>query len=89
MTKTKAKKSSTIHASGKRKTAIARATLKPGNGNVRVNGIDLKQLQPSFAKAKISEPFMLAGGANNIDVNIKVIGTKNEKTGVLHYALSS
>jgi len=30
-----------VNTSGKRKTAIARATLRPGNGIVRINSVPL------------------------------------------------
>ena len=32
------KRTKVVNTSGKRKTAIARATLKPGKGRVRING---------------------------------------------------
>ncbi|MBR9690595.1 30S ribosomal protein S9 [Candidatus Woesearchaeota archaeon] len=70
----KAKTKKTIHTSGKRKTAIARATLTPGTGIVRINSVNLENFQPSFARQKISEPFMLMGGVGNVDINIRVFG---------------
>jgi small subunit ribosomal protein S9 len=64
-----------IHASGKRKTAIARATLKEGKGNVRINGVSLDNYEPSLARLRIKEPLILAGDfAKSIDINIKVEG---------------
>ena len=63
-----------IHASGKRKTAIARATLREGKGHVRVNGKLLECFTPEFAKQKIQEPFMLSGDLKNIDMHIRVVG---------------
>ena len=44
-----------IHTSGKRKHAIARATLKPGKGIVRINSQKLEVYNPTLARAKIME----------------------------------
>lgn len=63
----------TIHISGKRKNATARATVREGNGIVRINSILLTVLQPKVARMKMSEPLMLAGDSSkkvNIDVNV-------------------
>ena len=52
------KKSKAVESSGKRKTAIARATVKAGKGRVRVNSEPIEILQPSLALSliHISEP---------------------------------
>jgi small subunit ribosomal protein S9 len=64
-----------IHASGKRKTAIARATLKEGKGIVKVNGVNLDNYEPAMARLRIQEPLILVGDlAKNIDVSIKIEG---------------
>jgi len=64
-----------IHNSGKRKTAIARATLKQGIGKVRINGILLDTYQPEMARLKIQEPLILAGETSDkIDADINVTG---------------
>ena len=62
-----------IHVSGKRKRAIARATLKLGNGKIRINKIPLAVLQPEMARLKITEPLLLARDQTkkvNIDINV-------------------
>ncbi len=57
--------------SGKRKQAIARATLKPGTGQVRVNKVVLEVFQPRLARDKIGEPLVLAGTvAHDVDIDI-------------------
>jgi len=56
------------HDPGKRKTAIARATIREGKGNVRVNSIPLEVYTPELARFKIKEPIVLAA-ENNIDLN--------------------
>ena len=64
-----------INTAGKRKQAIARATLKPGKGTVYINHLPLDYFQPKFARLKLREPFILAGDlANNINVKVKVRG---------------
>ncbi len=64
-----------IHASGKRKSAIARATLKPGKGNVRVNKTFLDFYEPMMARLKLREPLILAGDvADNVDIDVNVAG---------------
>lgn len=64
-----------IHTSGKRKTAIARATLKSGKGRVRVNNKPVEFYQPELARLKIQEPLELAAKyCKRIDINITVQG---------------
>jgi len=60
---------------GKRKTAIARAVIKSGRGNVTVNEFPISNLSPELARARISEPLALAGERlNTVDVRVKVHG---------------
>ena len=47
--------------SGKRKTAIARAVVKPGFGRVRINMTPVEILEPEIAREKIMEPLLQAG----------------------------
>lgn len=64
-----------IHASGKRKRAIARATLMQGTGLVRVNGIPIDFVNPKMSKLKLKEPLILAGDvAGKVDIDIDVAG---------------
>ena len=64
-----------IHTSGKRKRAVARATLKQGKGRVTVNKKSLDMYEPLLARSKILEPLVLAGDiAKKIDVSVNVIG---------------
>ncbi|MBI2557899.1 30S ribosomal protein S9 [Candidatus Woesearchaeota archaeon] len=64
-----------IHASGKRKTAIARATLKQGNGLVRINGTPVESVHPKISMLKLREPLILAGDvANKVDIDVSVVG---------------
>jgi len=62
--------------SGKRKRAVARASLEEGTGRVWLNGKDYKNLS-FFDKLKIEEPLRLAEsvlGKLNFDIRITVKG---------------
>jgi len=65
-----------ITVSGKRKTAIARATIKAGKGRVRINNFPLEIFEPQIARSKIIEPLLQIEDdlRNQIDINIKVSG---------------
>ena len=65
-----------VLTSGKRKTAVARATTKAGKGRIRINSIPLEIFPSELARMKILEPLMLAGDAivNKIDINVNVKG---------------
>ncbi len=76
-TKEKAKSKVKIaHASGKRKTSIAKATIKEGKGIVRVNKVNLDLVKPELARLRIREPLMIAGQAitDKLNINITVTG---------------
>ncbi len=63
-----------IQTIGKRKAAIARATLKQGKGIVRINSRELSTFPKNMYKQRIEEPLLIAGsvlGKVNIDVNVK------------------
>ena len=63
-----------IVSSGKRKTAIARVTIKKGKGRVRVNGVPLEILPNELSRVKVNEVFSLAGEEmrNKIDIKANV-----------------
>ena len=65
-----------IIATGKRKTAIARAYIVPGAGRVRINGVPLEIWPVEVARLKMMEPLVIAGDAvrNLVDINVKVSG---------------
>ncbi len=65
----------TIITSGKRKRAVARATLREGKGKVRVNNKLLDVYEPKLARLKLREPLILAGDVvNKVDINVNVFG---------------
>ena len=62
--------------SGKRKTAIARATVRFGKGRIRINNVPLEIFEPKLARDKILEPLFLVDEkvCKQIDINVKVSG---------------
>jgi small subunit ribosomal protein S9 len=62
--------------SGKRKTAAARAVVKPGVGRVRINMIPVEILEPEIAREKIMEPLLQAGEDvwKQMDMDVKTSG---------------
>jgi small subunit ribosomal protein S9 len=62
--------------SGKRKTAVARATVRTGKGRVRVNNVPVEIFEPQIARDKILEPLRLAGDNvwKQLDIDIKMSG---------------
>jgi small subunit ribosomal protein S9 len=74
-----------IHSSGKKKTAIARATLKRGSGIVRINKVLLEVYEPRLTRLKIQEPLVIAGDLMkdlDIDVVAKGGGTMGQTDAV-------
>ena len=64
-----------ITTSGKRKRAIARATLKPGNGIVKINNKLLDFYVPKLSRLKLREPLIIAHDlANKVDIWVNVLG---------------
>ncbi len=66
-----------VNTSGKRKTAIARATVKSGKGRVRVNSEPIEILQPEMARTKAMEPLVIADALNRlatVDINVNTTG---------------
>lgn len=64
-----------VVASGKRKTAIARAYIRPGIGRVWINRKPLPLVEPEIARLTIMEPLVLAGEkALQVDIEVKVRG---------------
>jgi small subunit ribosomal protein S9 len=65
----------TINASGKRKKAIARATVKPGTGRVSINNLSVEEFGTPLARARVKEPLILAGKtAEKMDIAIQTHG---------------
>ena len=64
-----------VVASGKRKSAVARATIRKGRGLVRVNNTPIEIYEPHLARVMIMEPLTLAGDrSTKVDIDVNVIG---------------
>jgi Ribosomal protein S9 len=64
-----------VLAVGRKKTAVARAVVRPGVGRVRVNGYPLELWPVEMARQKMTEPLLLAGDlANKVDIDVDVHG---------------
>ncbi len=64
-----------VITSGKRKTAIAKAVVRPGIGRVRINKIPLEIYQPELARMTIMEPLIIAKDlAKKVDIDVTVRG---------------
>ncbi|WP_298668901.1 30S ribosomal protein S9 [uncultured Methanofollis sp.] len=64
-----------VNTSGKRKTAVARATLKEGNGRIRINSVPLEIYGTELVRMKISEPLnLIPNSIDDVDVAIEVSG---------------
>jgi small subunit ribosomal protein S9 len=81
MAKEEAQKNKIVLATGKRKTAVARARVKPGLGIITINDVPLDLWQPEYSRIKIREPLLLAGDLSqkvDIKVNVKSGGVSSQ-----------
>ena len=64
------------NTSGKKKTAIARATIRDGEGRVRVDSRPVELVEPELAQLKMLEPFRIAEDElrETVDVDVDVEG---------------
>jgi small subunit ribosomal protein S9 len=62
--------------SGKRKTAVSRAVVRPGIGRVHINRVPLEIFEPEIAREKMMEPLVQAGDDvwKQLDLEVKVTG---------------
>jgi small subunit ribosomal protein S9 len=64
-----------VNTSGKRKTAIAKATVVKGVGRVRINQKPVELYEPAIARWKIMEPLRIAEQqVATVDINVEVSG---------------
>jgi small subunit ribosomal protein S9 len=66
----------TLVVSGKRKTAFARAVVRPGVGRVYINKIPVEIYEPEIAREKMMEPLVQAGDEvwKELDLDVKTSG---------------
>jgi small subunit ribosomal protein S9 len=66
-------KDSGILMVGKRKSAVARASIASGSGKVRINSLPLDIWGNDFLRMRIKEPLIIAGDvAKGVDISVKV-----------------
>lgn len=69
------KGSGLVYATGKRKTAVARAAVRPGTGKLTINSRPLEAWGTGIFRLWIKEPLMLADeAASKADINVIVRG---------------
>jgi small subunit ribosomal protein S9 len=64
------------NTSGKKKTAIARATVTEGEGRVRIDSRPIELIEPETARLKMLEPFRIAGEnlRDSVDIDVTING---------------
>ena len=66
---------SIVHQIGRRKTSVARVYVKPGAGNISVNGKDAKTyFCTDVLVYKVNQPFLLTETVGQYDLTVNVIG---------------
>ena len=64
-----------VNSSGKRKTAVARATIQKGTGLIRINRKPLELYEPDIARFKIMEAVRAAENyIDKVDIDVDVSG---------------
>lgn len=64
----------TVNTSGKRKTAIARATTKAGKGRIFINRVPIEVVEPELVRYKMMEPLQFVDESilKTIDIFVNV-----------------
>ena len=64
-----------FYGTGRRKTAVARVRLLPGNGAIIINGVPYKELFPRLEHRRvILQPFMVTDSITKYNAVVKVAG---------------
>jgi small subunit ribosomal protein S9 len=64
-----------IHATGKRKSSVARVILRPGDGGFEVNSRSLDEYFPrQYLRAVARQPLLTAGYESSVNVQVRVHG---------------
>ena len=64
-----------IISSGKRKTAVARATVQKGEGRIRINRVPIEIFEPELVRLKLQEPLVIADKRwQKLDIDVRVRG---------------
>lgn len=71
----KVKRERMVFTTGKRKTAVARARVKAGDGRIVVNDVPLELWGTEYLRLKVRESLLLAGDlSKRVDVKINAKG---------------
>jgi small subunit ribosomal protein S9 len=64
------------NTSGKKKTAVARATVREGEGRVRINSQPVELVEPEMSRLKMLEPFRIVDDdlRGELDIDVRVEG---------------
>ncbi|MBK5100729.1 MAG: 30S ribosomal protein S9 [Desulfobacteraceae bacterium] len=76
-----------FYATGKRKTAVARIWMRPGNGQITINKRSLEDyLDREFDRVLIMEPFRLTDTVDKFDayINVKGSGISGQAGAIRH-----
>jgi small subunit ribosomal protein S9 len=64
-----------IQTVGRRKTSVARATMRPGTGVITVNGREFEEYFPRFLhRSRALEPFVATETEGQVDIQFRVNG---------------
>ncbi len=64
-----------INSVGKRKNAVARAVIKAGKGQYRINKVPVKLVQPEVSRLRLLEPVRLSKSeADKLDISVVTNG---------------
>ncbi len=77
-------KMNVVHMSGKRKKSIARATLRPGSGIIRINNYPLDSYSTEVVQLKIKEAIVVA--SDYVDLSKLDISVVSQGGGVMGQA---
>lgn len=71
----KMEKGSRFLATGKRKSAIARVTVLPGNGKIEINKRSIEEFFPRpLHQTVVKQPLAVSGYEGNVDIRVRVHG---------------
>ena len=78
------------YATGKRKNAVARVWIKPGKGQITVNGRDQEiYFARPVLRMMIAQPLQIAGRAGEFDVHVTVAGSGlSGQAGAVRHAIA-
>ena len=82
--------SKAVHTVGKRKTSVARAYVKPGQGKITINKLDIDDYYiRATSKMVINQPLELTDSVGKLDININVNGGGlSGQAGAIRHAIS-